>query len=175
MFQQTDDVFENKLNVNDIRSLTILQELPFTVAFKERIQILEKFLSTNESQRYSMNESTCRVRIRRDFLYEDAFDNLSVESKLCFGCRSSFATHSILCILDCPNMKSARLVVEMINQHGLDEAGIDGGGVLREFLISLLETAFDPTRGFFVLTSDGFLYPNPNVAFIVDDYEAHCK
>ena len=63
----------------------------------------------------------------------------------------------------------------MINQHGLDEAGIDGGGVLREFIIMLLETAFDPTRGFFVLTSDGFLYPNPNVTFIVDDYEAHCK
>ncbi len=80
LFQQTDDMFENKLNVNDIRSLTILQELPFTVAFKERIQILDKFLSENDTQRHSINESTCRVRIRRDFLYEDAFDNLSVES-----------------------------------------------------------------------------------------------
>ena len=87
MFQQ----FENKLNVNDIRSLTILQELPFTVAFKERIQILEKFLSANEAQRYSMNESTCRVRIRRDFLYEDAFDNLSIESKFIRNLGSAFA------------------------------------------------------------------------------------
>ncbi len=72
-------------------------------------------------------------------------------------------------------MKSVRLVIEMVNQHGLDEAGIDGGGVLREFINLLIETSFDPTRGFFVLTSDGFLYPNPNVAFIVEEYEAHCR
>jgi ubiquitin-protein ligase E3 C len=61
----------------------------------------------------------------------------------------------------------------MINRHGLDEAGIDGGGLFREFLIQLLETGFDPTRGFFVLTSDGQLYPNPNVKIIVENYEQH--
>jgi ubiquitin-protein ligase E3 C len=61
----------------------------------------------------------------------------------------------------------------MINKHGLDEAGIDGGGLLREFLIQLLETGFDPTRGFFVLTSDGQLYPNPNIKIIVENYEQH--
>lgn len=104
MFQQIEDFFENKLNVNDIRSLTILQELPFTVAFKDRLQVLETFLNQNDHQRYNLNDPTCRVRIRRDFLYEDAFDNLSLEN--------------------CPDMKSSRLVVEMINQHGLDEAGM---------------------------------------------------
>ena len=156
LFQQQDDFFmqqENKLNVNDIRSLTILQELPFTVVFKDRIQILETFMKQYEQQRYSPSEQTVRLRIRRDFMYEDAFENLSLEN--------------------CPNLKSSRMVVEMINQHGLDEAGIDGGGVFREFIINLLETSFDPTRGFFVLTSDGFLYPNPNIEFLVHNYEEH--
>ena len=61
----------------------------------------------------------------------------------------------------------------MINRLGLDEAGIDGGGVFREFILKLLETGFDPNRGFFVLTSDGFLYPNPNVKMLIEDYQAH--
>ena len=61
----------------------------------------------------------------------------------------------------------------MINQLGLDEAGIDGGGLFREFLLKLLETGFDPNRGFFVLTSDGYLYPNPNVNLLMENYEQH--
>ena len=156
LFQQQNEFFmqqEFKLNVNDIRSLTVLQELPFTVAFKDRIQILECFIHRTEQNRYTTNEQTYRLRIRRDFLYEDAFDNLSIENL--------------------ENMKNTRLVVEMINQYGLDEAGIDGGGVFREFVLRLLETAFDPTRGFFVLTSDGLLYPNPNVDFLIENFEQH--
>lgn len=99
------------------------------------------------------SDSACRIRIRRDYLYEDAFDNLSEENV--------------------PSLGSARIVVEMINQLGLEEAGIDGGGLFREFLLSLLETGFDPIRGFFVLTNDGFLYPNPSVANLVDDSSKH--
>jgi ubiquitin-protein ligase E3 C len=36
--------------------------------------------------------------------------------------------------------------VQMINTAGLDEAGVDGGGVFREFLSELILTAFDPNR-----------------------------
>lgn len=44
----------------------------------------------------------------------------------------------------------ARFRVQMINNIGLEEAGIDGGGVFREFLSELIKTAFDPNRGFFM-------------------------
>lgn len=43
-----------------------------------------------------------------------------------------------------------RIRVQMINNVGLEEVGIDGGGVFREFLSELLKTAFDPNRGFFM-------------------------
>ena len=72
-----------------------------------------------------------------------------------------------------PDLKSSRVQVEMINEHGLDEAGIDGGGVFREFILELLETGFDPIRGFFAFTSDGFLFPNPNVAMLHENYRDH--
>ena len=51
----------------------------------------------------------------------------------------------------------------LVNAQGLDEPGIDGGGLFREFLSELLKTGFDPNRGYFTSTQDGQLYPNPQV------------
>ena len=50
-----------------------------------------------------------------------------------------------------------------VNAQGLDELGIDGGGLFREFLTEVLKTGFDPNRGYFSTTQDGLLYPNPQV------------
>ena len=66
-----------------------------------------------------------------------------------------------------------KMRVQMTNFAGLDEAGIDGGGLFREFLSELLKTAFDPNRGFFKLTDDQQLYPNPNVALIESNFVPH--
>lgn len=60
-----------------------------------------------------------------------------------------------------------------MNAVGLDEVGIDGGGIFREFLSELLKTAFDPTRGFFLLTRENTLYPNPGSHLIAEDYQTH--
>ena len=55
------------------------------------------------------------------------------------------------------------LKVMLVNAQGLDEPGIDGGGVFREFLSELLKTGFDPNHGYFATTQEGQLYPNPQV------------
>ena len=60
-----------------------------------------------------------------------------------------------------------KLRVNLVNAQGLDEPGIDGGGVFREFLSELLKTGFDPNYGFFTTTQDGLLYPNPLVSLCV--------
>ena len=56
-----------------------------------------------------------------------------------------------------------KLRVTFVNAQGLNEPGIDGGGVFREFLSEVLKTGFDPNRGYFCTTPDGQLYPNPQV------------
>lgn len=71
-----------------------------------------------------------------------------------------------------PNLK-LHMRVRLQNFAGLDEAGIDGGGIFREFLSELIKTAFDPNRGFFLSTSDKLLYPNPQARLIVDNFTAH--
>lgn len=53
-----------------------------------------------------------------------------------------------------------KLRVMFVNAQGLNEPGIDGGGVFREFLSEVLRTGFDPNRGHFSTTPDGQLYPS---------------
>lgn len=43
----------------------------------------------------------------------------------------------------------------------LQEAGIDMGGLMKEFLESVVAEGFDPNRGLFSATPDGYAYPNP--------------
>ena len=71
-----------------------------------------------------------------------------------------------------PNLK-LKVQVQLINFAGLDEAGIDGGGLFREFIAELLKTAFDPNRGFFKISNDNLLYPNPAALKLVENFTAH--
>lgn len=63
--------------------------------------------------------------------------------------------------------------VQLRNAVGVNEAGVDGGGLSREFLSELIKTAFDPNRGFFRLTNDNQLFPNPHVALLHPDFAKH--
>lgn len=67
-----------------------------------------------------------------------------------------------------PDLKK-RIRVHLLNAHGLDEAGIDGGGIFREFLNELLKSGFNPNQGFFKTTNEGLLYPNPAAEMLVGD------
>lgn len=63
--------------------------------------------------------------------------------------------------------------VQLVNIAGMDEAGIDGGGIFREFLLELLKTGFDPNRGFFMYTADRLLYPNPQASVLMPNFTEH--
>lgn len=66
-----------------------------------------------------------------------------------------------------------KIRIQFINSVGVEEAGIDGGGIFKEFINEVLKTAFDPNRGFFLLTADNTLYPNPNVHLIDENFTKH--
>ncbi len=54
-----------------------------------------------------------------------------------------------------------------VNDSGLPEAGIDAGGVFKEFLSNLVERAFDANLGLFLRNPAAQLYPNPDSAHVV--------
>jgi len=145
------------LTTKEVRLATVLRELPFTISFSQRV-ILFQNLIQRDKQDYQgdrvnfMQGPSIDILVRRNYIYEDAFDKLSVENE--------------------PNLK-LKMRVQLVNAAGMDEAGIDGGGLFREFLSQLLKAAFDPNRGFFVITRDQQLYPNPTVIQIHSNAAAH--
>ncbi|KAG3289179.1 UBE3C-containing [Ictidomys tridecemlineatus] len=121
-----------QLSVSEEWQLTVLTELPFVVPFEEDGPFLDGI----------------NVTIRRNYIYEDAYDKLSPENE--------------------PDLKN-QICVHLLNAHGLDEAGLDGGGIFREFLNELLKSGFNPNQGFFKTPNEGVLYPNLAAQMLVED------
>ncbi len=67
----------------------------------------------------------------------------------------------------------SRLQIRFIDQHGLEEAGIDGGGLFKEFMECLVKEGFDPNAALFKATSDNRLYPNPAAQALVPNALAY--
>eukprot|EP00062_Callorhinchus_milii_P022092 gi/632979508/ref/XP_007906509.1/ PREDICTED: ubiquitin-protein ligase E3C [Callorhinchus milii] len=151
--QSTLDVGQEpaQLSVSEERHLAILTELPFVVPFEERVKIFQRliFADKQEIQGEGPFLDGINVTIRRNYIYEDAYDKLSPENET--------------------DLRK-RIRVHLLNAHGLDEAGIDGGGIFREFLNELLKTGFNPNQGFFKTTNEGLLYPNPAAKMLVGDH-----
>lgn len=54
-----------------------------------------------------------------------------------------------------------RWMVSFVNEQGLEEAGLDGGGLLKELLTEVSKKGFDPRYGLFESNTDGEIYPSP--------------
>ncbi|XP_041923667.1 ubiquitin-protein ligase E3C [Alosa alosa] len=139
-----------QLSVSEERHLAILTELPFVVPFEERVKIFQRLIYADKRDVQGDGPflDGISITIRRNYIYEDAYDKLSPENE--------------------PDLKK-RIRVHLLNAHGLDEAGIDGGGIFREFLNELLKTGFNPNQGFFKTTNEGLLYPSPSADMLVGD------
>ncbi|KAH8253412.1 hypothetical protein KR032_005476 [Drosophila birchii] len=155
----TREDFENgpPMSTKQIRSITILREIPFVVPFSKRVSILQGLVAANKMRvqgnlQAFLQGPSIMITVRRSHLYEDAYDKLRPENE--------------------PDLRF-KFRIQFISRLGLDEAGIDGGGVFREFLSELIKTSFDPNRGYFMVTTDNKLYPNPNVQDICEEYEKH--
>ncbi|KAK7793688.1 hypothetical protein R5R35_013163 [Gryllus longicercus] len=145
------------LSTKEVRTITVLRELPFVVAFQERVIVFQNLVLKDKLEHqgehsHFLQGPSIQLSVRRSYLYEDAFDKLSMENE--------------------PELR-IKMRVQLVNVAGADEAGVDGGGLFREFLSELLKTAFDPNRGFFRLTKDNLLYPNPAANLLVEDFPRH--
>lgn len=60
------------------------------------------------------------------------------------------------------SLAQVRAELTLRRRWGQEEAGIDGGGLFKEFLTSLSKEAFDTDRGLWLATSQNELYPNPH-------------
>jgi ubiquitin-protein ligase E3 C len=146
--------------------LEILRNMPFFIPFATRVQIFREFIYRDQmrrrhgyidpdSWRMSLVQNSVgrmidgrqdilrrhHADISRDNVFEDAFKHFY---ELGEGLKEP-------------------IQISFIDKFGALEAGIDGGGVTKEFLTSVTNEAFRPSNGLdlFVENDQNLLYPNP--------------
>jgi ubiquitin-protein ligase E3 C len=148
--------------------LEVLQNMPYVIPFKTRVQIFRQFVYQDQLRRRNGavdpdmwrmsvvqsfqgqgNPAEIRgvlakhhAKIRRDNIFEDAFDQFYTLGE---------------------GLKEP-IQITFVDQFDTVEAGIDGGGVTKEFLTSVTSEAFRPSSGgpnLFITNDQNLLYPNP--------------
>ncbi|KAF8980210.1 hypothetical protein BGZ46_004517 [Entomortierella lignicola] len=124
--------------------LGVLNNIPFVFRFEDRVAIFRQVVASDRERGSwsSMLQPTAiaQARVRRSAVFEDGYEQLNGLG---------------------PKLKG-KIAISFIDQYGMPEAGIDGGGVFKEFLTCLAHQAFDTNYGLFKSTSDQLLYPNPH-------------
>ncbi|TQS37775.1 hypothetical protein Golomagni_01736, partial [Golovinomyces magnicellulatus] len=148
--------------------IEVLKNMPFVMPFETRVQIFREFVNYDRRHRKDeqhMSEmrrisnrsqfrnlptredlprdelGRFRAKIRRDNMFEDAYSQLySIGSGL-----------------------KDQVQISFVDQFGTVEAGIDGGGVSKEFLTCVTYEALcgKSSLKFFVPNDQNLLYPNP--------------
>lgn len=147
--------------------LEVLQNMPFSIPFETRVQIFRQFVYLDQTRRRNghVDPDTWRMsmvqnamaslgprgsgrevlgrhhaKIRRDDVFQDAFDQFY---ELGEGLKEP-------------------IQITFVDRFDTVEAGIDGGGVTKEFLTSVTNEAFRAESKLFVTNDQNLLYPNPS-------------
>jgi ubiquitin-protein ligase E3 C len=123
--------------------ILILKHIPFVIPFEVRVNMFRAMIDQDKMNRagpFEWVNPVARATIRRDRIFEDGYAQLN----------------------NLGRSLRQKIQISFINEQGLPEAGIDGGGVFKEFLTSITHQAFDMDYGLFLSTSNQCLYPNPH-------------
>ena len=66
----------------------------------------------------------------------------------------------------------SRIRIQYIDSYGEVEAGVDGGGLFKDFMENLVKEGFNPEVGLFRTTPEQKLYPNPAASSAVPNAPA---
>lgn len=131
--------------------LEILKHMPFVVPFDTRVGIFRQFIYLDRRRREMDNpfymfppnpSARHHAKIRRGQLFDDAYEQFY---QLGEGLKDP-------------------IQITFVDQFDTPEAGIDGGGVTKEFLTSVTAEAFQSDQLMFTSNEQGLLFPNPTMA-----------
>eukprot|EP01138_Halocafeteria_seosinensis_P015666 gb/GECG01015987.1/.p1 GENE.gb/GECG01015987.1/~~gb/GECG01015987.1/.p1 ORF type:complete len:1198 (+),score=136.72 gb/GECG01015987.1/:1-3594(+) len=138
----------NETNDNRTVSLKfLLLHVPMVIPFRERASLFETFLSRAKAGRNPFSGNTV-LRVQRSSLLHDAMEGFA-EFKDKGG----------------QQILKTNLQLTFVDDQGLEEEGIDGGGLFKEFVDNATKEAFDPENGFFDTAANNTLYPHPDARF----------
>ncbi|KAF5628538.1 ubiquitin ligase e3 C [Fusarium tjaetaba] len=140
--------------------LEILKHMPFAVPFETRVQIFRHFIQLDRLQRGEGSQpfftgpfAKHHAQISRKSLFDDAYKQF----------------------YEIGDDLKGPIQITFVDQFGAAEAGIDGGGVTKEFLISVATEAFSAEggRGMFTSNEKGLLYPDPTALDVIREELRH--
>ena len=121
--------------ITDAVSHSVLINIPHTIPFNLRAKIFTHLIYQQGEEYNGWHPIT----INRQYILENAYDRIFM-NKI--------------------NLKK-KMQIKFVNEHGVAEEGIDGGGLFKEFITKLCDKIFDPEYGFFKENdSDRKLCPN---------------
>ncbi|PIN11132.1 E3 ubiquitin protein ligase [Handroanthus impetiginosus] len=131
---------------------SVITTMPHVFPFDERVKMFREFVSMDKVSRRVAGEGTgpgsrsIEIVIRRGHIFEDGLRQLNS-----LGSRLKSAIH-----------------VSFVSESGLPEAGLDYGGLSKEFLTDISKEAFSPEHGLFsqTSTSERLLIPNTSARFL---------
>jgi hypothetical protein len=150
------------------RGSVLLSSVPQVLPFSARAQMFFHLLNEDRARSQSPIGTGVRLKIRRDFLFEDAVSEFArVVHPLQRGPGAGGAAPRRP---DGARLKE-RLQIEFIDETGRAEPGIDGGGLLKEFLDNLTKQSFDPCYGLFrEVGAANALCPSPSSGLVAEDH-----
>ncbi|RHY25233.1 hypothetical protein DYB32_008441 [Aphanomyces invadans] len=111
----------------------VLTTLPQVVPFEARVSLFHSYLLLDKQTVPSRHvfASLIPLRIQRDRIVQDSFQGFQAVESL-----------------------KGRMQITFINEQGLEEAGVDGGGVFKEYIDTLTKTAFSTELAFMLDVDD---------------------
>ncbi|KAE9621789.1 putative aminoacyltransferase, E1 ubiquitin-activating enzyme [Lupinus albus] len=154
---RTHEVLSNNLRSDDSSSAalsvgSVITMTPHVFPFEERVEMFREFIKMDKNSRKMAGEISepgsraIEVVVRRGHIVEDGFRQLnSLGSKL-----------------------KSSIHVSFVSECGLPEAGLDYGGLSKEFLTDISKAAFTPEYGLFsqTSTSDRLLIPTISARYL---------
>ncbi|SPQ26829.1 83e2b5bb-b7cd-4b81-b9d5-e27a3a1c63a3 [Thermothielavioides terrestris] len=147
--------------------LEILRNMPFVIPFDVRVQIFRQFVHLDKHWRRGGNIDPDRWRLwvlnQHGGPFEPSPSAANILGKHQAQIqRGRVFRDALESFWDLKEGLKEPIQITFVDEFGMTEAGIDGGGVTKEFLTSVTTEAFAPERRLFVANSKNAYYPNPS-------------
>ncbi|QIW99316.1 hypothetical protein AMS68_004834 [Peltaster fructicola] len=155
--------------------LEILQNLPFFIPFHTRVEIFREFVLHDQVRRRGGQADADTWRAGLMFHPSGTGRNQLSRHHAEIKRKQEFED-AYAQFYDLGAALKEPIQITFLDEFGLQEAGIDGGGVTKEFLTSVISQAFDPSSSgmdkYFIENEAHLLYPNPTA---IDDARLFLK
>ncbi|KAH7376353.1 HECT-domain-containing protein [Plectosphaerella cucumerina] len=140
--------------------LEVLKHMPFAIPFATRVEIFRKFIDVDKMKRRAgLDADTWQMSMVHNPLTASTSRYSKHRATVTRGSEFDDAYEQFFDIGD--GLKEP-IQIQFVDRFGEVEAGIDGGGVTKEFLTSAIDAAFSSTEGhYFASNSQGLIFPNP--------------